>query len=133
MKLAVLGATLLSDDLFNIGKENVARGVNTPKKNSKWYYSIYQGNISKNLFLFLESGRNFHSFFKKNVNLQLLELEHASPNKKFNIITDGCCSTSEIYLQFNTQWFKSSVPVLEMFVLPNAVKTFSVSIITHLK
>ena len=39
----------------------------------------------------------------------------------------------KIYLQFNTQWFKSSVPVLEMFVLPNAVKTFSVSIITHLK
>ena len=39
----------------------------------------------------------------------------------------------KIYLQFNTQWFKSSAPVLEMFVLPNAVKTFSVSIFTHLK
>ena len=30
----------------------------------------------------------------------------------------------KIYLQFNTQWFKSSAPVLEMVVLPKAVRTF---------
>ena len=39
----------------------------------------------------------------------------------------------KIHLQFNTQWFKSSAPVLEMVVLPKAVRTFSGSIITHLK
>ena len=37
----------------------------------------------------------FILFLKKNVNLQLLDLEHALPNKKFNIITDGSYSTSE--------------------------------------
>ena len=55
-KLAVLGATLLLDDLSNIGKKNMARGVNKLKKNTK-------GNVGKNLFVFLDLGCNFHSFF----------------------------------------------------------------------
>ena len=55
-KLAVLGATLLPDDLSNIGKKNMARGVNILKNNSK-------GNVRKNLFVFSDLGCNFHSFF----------------------------------------------------------------------
>ena len=53
-----MGATLLPDDSTNIGKKNMARGVNIPEKN-------WKGNVGKNLFVFLDSGRNFHSFFKK--------------------------------------------------------------------
>ena len=65
---------MLPDDLSNIGKKNMARGVNKLKNNSK-------GNVGKNLFVFLDSGRNFHSFFKKKINFHLLDIEHASPNK----------------------------------------------------
>ena len=72
LKLVVLGVTLLPDDLSNIGKKNMARGVNKLKKNTK-------GKVGKNLFIFLDSGRNIYSFFKKKFNFHLLE--HASPNK----------------------------------------------------
>ena len=58
LKLVVLGVTLLPDDLSNIGKKNMARGVNILKNNSK-------GKVGKNLFIFLDSGRNIYSFFKK--------------------------------------------------------------------
>ena len=53
-----MGATLSPDDWSNIGKKNMARRVNILKKNSK-------GNVGKNLFVFLDSGRNFDSFLKK--------------------------------------------------------------------
>ena len=69
-----MGATLLPDDSTNVGKKNMARGVKIPKQNSK-------GNVGKNLFVFSDSGRNFHSFFKKKINFHLLDIEHASPNK----------------------------------------------------
>ena len=73
LKLVVLGVTLLPDDLSNIGKKNMARGVNKLKKNSK-------GNVGKDLFVFLDSG--FILFLKRNFNFfYLLDLEHASSNK----------------------------------------------------
>ena len=48
----------------------MARRVNILKKNSK-------GNVGKNLFVFLDSGRNFDSFLKKKFNFHLLDPEHA--------------------------------------------------------
>ena len=64
LKLVVLGVTLLPDDLSNIGKKNMARGVNILKNNSK-------GKVGKNLFMFLDSGRNIYSFFKKKIQFSL--------------------------------------------------------------
>ena len=52
----------------------MARGENIPKQNSK-------GDVGMNLFVFSDSGRNFHSFLTKKINFHLLDLEHASPNK----------------------------------------------------
>ena len=95
MKLAVLGATLLPDDLFNIGKENVARGVNTPKKIQNDTTRFIREILARTCFFSWNQVAIFILFLKKNVNLQLLDLEHALPNKKFNIITDGSYSTSE--------------------------------------
>ena len=40
-----------------------------------------KGNVGKNLFVFSDSGRNFHSFLTKKINFHPLDLEHASPNK----------------------------------------------------
>ena len=72
LKLVVLGATLSPDDLSNIGKKNMARGVNKLKKNTK-------GNVGKDLFVFLDSG--FFLVLKQNLNFYLPDLEHALSNK----------------------------------------------------
>ena len=82
LKLVVLGATLLPDDWSNIGKKNMARRVSTPKKNSKWHYSIYQGNVGKNIFVFWESGRNFNLFFFSNSIFTCLTLNMPRQIKK---------------------------------------------------
>ena len=68
---------MLPDDLSNIGKKNMARGVNKLKNNSK-------GNDGKNLFVFLDSGRNFHSFFKKYSIFTCLTLNMPRQIKKIN-------------------------------------------------
>ena len=68
---------MLLDDLSNIGKKNMARGVNIPKQNSK-------GNVGKNLFVFSDSGRNFHSFLKKKLIFTCLTLNMPLQIKIFN-------------------------------------------------
>ena len=75
-KISRLGATLLPDDSTNIGKKNMTQKVNIPEKN-------WKGNFDKNLFVFLDSGRNFNFFFVNSI-FTCLTLNMPRQIKTFN-------------------------------------------------
>ena len=67
-KISSFGCNIVARWLIQHWEEkHGSRSKHTEKK--------FKGNVGKNLFVFLDSGRNFYSFFKKKFNFHLLDLE----------------------------------------------------------